>query len=54
MKKSEFITIPLQQFKIMEKECAKLDALENYGVDNWSGYGDAMASLDDDENEGED
>jgi ABC-type metal ion transport system substrate-binding protein len=23
----------------------KLNALENYGVDNWDGYSDAMASI---------
>lgn len=27
-------------------EAWKFDALVEYGVDNWSGYGDAMQSLD--------
>jgi len=45
MKDSKFITIPTQQFKIMEKECEKLDALENYGVINWDGYEIAMNTI---------
>lgn len=27
----------------------KLEALENYGVDNWEGYGEAVSSISDDE-----
>lgn len=27
----------------------KLEALENYGVDNWEGYGEAISSISDDE-----
>ena len=47
MKGSEFITIPLQQLELMEKSCEKLDALENYGVDNWEGYSIAMRNITD-------
>lgn len=27
----------------------KLEALENFGVDNWEGYGEAISSISDDE-----
>lgn len=32
-----------------QDDSRKLNALEAYGVDNWDGYGDAMASLDDED-----
>ena len=42
----------LEKFKAnAEPRLAKLDALEAYGVDNWEGYGDAMASLTGDEDD---
>ena len=42
----------LEKFKAFaDPRLTKLDALEAYGVDNWEGYGDAMASLDGDEDD---
>lgn len=31
-----------KRLKELERAEAKLNALENYGVDNWEGYGDAL------------
>jgi hypothetical protein len=41
----EMITIPKNEYETLLKSQAKLDALEGMGVDNWSGYGDAMEYL---------
>lgn len=42
----------LEKFKAFaEPRLDRLNALEAYGVDNWEGYGDAMASLDGDEDD---
>lgn len=42
----------LEKFKVFaEPRLNKLNALEAYGVDNWEGYGDAMASLVGDEDD---
>ena len=42
----------LEKFKAFANpRLDRLDALEAYGVDNWEGYGDAMASLDGDEDD---
>lgn len=41
-KKVEFITIPIEEYKKLQEYTHKLSCLESCGVDNWSGYGEAM------------
>lgn len=50
---SSTIEISWVEYKDLQKAARKLQALENHGVDNWSGYCDAMceANQDDDEDE---
>jgi hypothetical protein len=45
----EKITITLQEYNDLLEASAKYWALEEYGVNNWNGYDDAMASLDEEE-----
>jgi hypothetical protein len=45
----EFINQELKELNRAEKDIAKLRALEAAGVDNWEGYGNAMASLEDED-----
>ena len=42
MSKGATVTIPVSEWKQLQKASYKLDALEGMGVDNWSGYDDAM------------
>lgn len=42
----DIITISKEQYDYLIERDAKLSALENHGVDNWSGYSDAMTELD--------
>lgn len=45
MSNDEMITIPKKTYlRLLDSE-AKLSALESLGVDNWSGYGEAMKSM---------
>ena len=53
MSKEKMVTIPEKVYKRLLESESKLDALECYGVDNWSGYGDAMSSMDEEEDEDE-
>jgi hypothetical protein len=39
------IEITVKRFNYLIKRDLKLSALESGGVDNWSGYDDAMAEL---------
>mgnify|MGYP007070000574 CR=1 FL=1 len=45
----EQVTITKQRYDELLRAEAELLALENYGVDNWSGYGEAMQSLHEEE-----
>ncbi len=36
----------LQAIEVADERLDKLDRLETFGVDNWSGYGDAMEYVD--------
>ena len=47
------VTIPLDDFVKLNESDNKLLALEGAGVDNWSGYAEAMESLKDMDNESE-
>ena len=38
-------TIPLKEYESLQKDAEKLQALEQAGVDNWSGYDYAMEIL---------
>lgn len=42
MPETEMITITKGLYDSLIDDSAKLAALENWGVDNWSGYDDAM------------
>lgn len=44
-KTPETVIISLAEYEALVRASDKLDALEEYGVDNWHGYGEAMASL---------
>lgn len=56
MANSPTITITVGEYEVLLEASENLAALEAAGVDNWEGYGDAMASFydDDDNDEGED
>lgn len=42
---TETVTITKEEYKDLLESQALLDALESYGVDNWSGYSDAVAEF---------
>lgn len=45
MEPEETVTISKAEYERLMAAELKLDYLEGYGVDNWSGYGDAMEAL---------
>ena len=45
---SETVTISRVDYKQLKKDAATLNALEAGGVDNWEGYSDALALIDED------
>ena len=45
----EYTVVRQTELEKLYEACDKLEALECYGVDNWEGYGDAMQSLYNDE-----
>jgi hypothetical protein len=45
MEEDEFITIKRSDYHQLVADSEKLLALENAGVDNWSGYDDALGDL---------
>ena len=45
---SETVTISRVEYKQLKKDAATLNALEAGGVDNWEGYSDALALIDED------
>lgn len=49
----EKITISKSQYESLKNSERKLQALENFGVDNWQGYEDAMCYLEEEEEEEE-
>lgn len=38
----ETVTITKTEYENLKKDSCKLACLDNYGVDNWCGYSDAM------------
>ena len=48
-----YVTISRVEYKQLKKDAATLNALEAGGVDNWEGYSDALALIDEDEDEDE-
>ena len=46
----ETVTISLELYNTLLKQAAAFVALETYGVDNWDGYGEAMAQLKEESN----
>lgn len=46
---NEYVVIRKDELDVYIEAINKLAALEDYGVDNWEGYGDAMQSLYEDE-----
>lgn len=45
----ETVTISKKYLEQLERDSALLEALENAGVDNWSGWDDAMEMLESEE-----
>ena len=45
------VTITAKEYEELKKAQATLDALEAGGVDNWEGYGEALSSLPDEDEE---
>lgn len=45
------ITILWSEYKDLQRAARELEALENHGVDNWQGYGEAMKEAYQDEDE---
>lgn len=45
----DYTVISVTEYQKLCEAYDKLEALECYGVDNWEGYGDAMQSLYNDE-----
>jgi len=41
----ETITIPLSEYKRLQRSELKLECLEGAGVDNWQGWDEAMSML---------
>lgn len=41
----KMVAIPQQHFLSLVEDSEKLEALDNFGVDNWGGYTEAMQSL---------
>lgn len=49
MNDEKTITISKKIFDKLSSDSDILEALRSYGVDNWEGYGDALASLEEEE-----
>jgi hypothetical protein len=45
----ETITISMSEYNGLKRRSRELEALEEYGVDNWQGFEDAMHSIEDEE-----
>ncbi len=45
----ELVTISKREYDNLKKRDRELSALEQAGVDNWSGYGDHWEYMEDDE-----
>ena len=42
---SNMISITIQEYQRLHDDSRLLDALREFGVDNWEGYSDAMSSI---------
>ena len=47
----ETVTIPKARYEVLLFRERVLEALDAAGVDNWEGYSDAMATLDEEDNQ---
>lgn len=47
----DVVILTREEYNELLADSNKLSKLEAHGVDNWSGYGDAMCSDDDEEEE---
>lgn len=47
----KMVTIPEKEYERLLESDRKLDCLECMGVDNWSGYGEAMAIFNEEDEE---
>lgn len=45
----ELVTISKKEYEMLKSRELELSALEQAGVDNWSGYGDHWEYMEDDE-----
>lgn len=52
IKSTPHVTIERREYDLLRLAAAKLDMLEAHGVDNWTGYCDAMQELHDSEEYG--
>lgn len=41
----DVVILTKEEYESLLEDQQKLEALESYGVDNWSGYSDAMMSM---------
>jgi hypothetical protein len=51
MPERKMVTIQRTTYEDLLRRSRELAALEAFGVDNWAGYGDAMQSLHEDEDD---
>jgi hypothetical protein len=49
--KQEMVTITKEEYNSLREDSEKLTCLKSWGVDNWGGYGDAMAAFRDSQEE---
>lgn len=50
---NDTVTIAIEEYESLKEAQLELNALEDSGVDNWSGYSDAMSLLEEWKQEGE-
>jgi len=48
----EMITISIKKYEALLEDSKKLSFLEMFGVDNWSGYEEAMREMREEDEEG--
>jgi len=47
----DLITISVKKYKRLIRDSEMLQCLENAGVDNWDGWGEALSMMDKDEDD---
>ncbi len=49
--KEKMVEIPKEEYESLKSRAVELSYLEQWGVDNWSGYGEAMNQMREEESE---